>query len=161
MLKFERSSQKDRTLGICLKLIAVDRRILRTFWVFQKLRRFTTFLFNQRTSLLYSNNIYTLCTTLNSVAYQLISKNPLSSVERLINYTSSPLLIYLPFSPSNYKAVTKYYDFNMQSGYKLSRMQNGLTTSRGGMLYVSSMTQIETDGRCRTEHKRAAGIKKL
>ena len=49
----------------------------------------------------------------------------------------------------------------MQSGYKLSRMQNGLTTSRGGMLYVSSMTQIETDRRCRTEHKRAAGIKKV
>ena len=48
----------------------------------------------------------------------------------------------------------------MQSGYKLSRMQNGLTTLRGGMLYVSSMTQIETDRRCRTEHKRAAGIKK-
>ena len=49
----------------------------------------------------------------------------------------------------------------MQSGYKLSRMQNGLTTSRGGMLYVSSMTQIETDRRCRTEHERAAGIKKV
>ena len=47
----------------------------------------------------------------------------------------------------------------MQSGYKLSRMQNGLTTSRGGMLYVSRMTQVETDRRFRIEHKRAAKIK--
>ena len=32
----------------------------------------------------------------------------------------------------NYKAVAKYYDFNMKSGYKPSRMQNGLAKSRGG-----------------------------
>ena len=35
-------------------------------------------------------------------------------------------------SALNCKAITKYYDFNLQSGYKPSRMQNGLTTSRGG-----------------------------
>ena len=32
----------------------------------------------------------------------------------------------------NYKAVTKYYDFNLKRGYKPSRMQNGWTTSRSG-----------------------------
>ena len=53
----------------------------------------------------------------------------------------------------NSKTVTKYYDFNLQSGYKPSRMQNGLTTLRGGALYVSSMIQVGTDRRCRTEHK--------
>ena len=62
-------------------------------------------------------------------------------------------------SASNYKTITKYYDLNLQSGYKPSRMQNGLTTSRGGMLYVSRMTQVETDRRFRIEHKRAAKIK--
>ena len=61
-------------------------------------------------------------------------------------------------SALNSKAITKYYDFNLQSGYKPSRMQNGLTTSRGGVLYVSSLIG---DRRCRTEHKRAAGIKKV
>ena len=82
-----------------------------------------------------------------------------------MSYISSLLLHHLSFSfydlsisPStlNYKAVTKYYDFNLQSGYKLSRMQKGLTTSRDGVRYVSSMIQVGTD---RTEHKRAARIK--
>ena len=138
------------------------------FWVFQKLRRFTTLLFNQGISHLYSNNVQTLSTTLHSVAYQLISQNPHSPVQKLMSYISTPLLHYLSFSfydlsisPStlNYKAVTKYYDFNLQSGYKPSRMQNGLTTSRGGVCYVSSMIQVGTGRRCRTEHKRAARIK--
>ena len=85
-----------------------------------------------------------------------------------MSYISSLLLHYLSFplydlsiSPStlNYKAVTKYYDFNLQSGYKPSRMQNGLTTLRGGVRYVCSMIQVGTGRRCRTEHKRAARIK--
>ena len=85
-----------------------------------------------------------------------------------MSYISTPLLHHLSFSfydlsisPStlNYNAVTKYYDFNLQSGYKPSRMQNGLTTSRGGVRYVSSMIQVGTGRRCRTEHKRAARIK--
>ena len=116
-------------------------RTLQTFWVNKKLRRFTTILLSQGTSHPHSNNEKTLGTTLHLVAYQLISKNPLSPVQKLINYTSSPLLHHLSFlvltieylrGALNYKAVTKYYDFNLKSGYKLSRMQNRLTTSRGG-----------------------------
>ena len=38
-------------------------------------------------------------------------------------------------------------------------MQNGLTTLRGGVRYVSGMIQVGTSRRCRTEHKRAARIK--
>ena len=30
----------------------------------------------------------------------------------------------------NNKAITKYYDFNLQGGYKPSRMLTGLTTSQ-------------------------------
>ena len=48
----------------------------------------------------------------------------------------------------NYEAITKYYDFNLQSGYKLSRMLNGLTTSHGEVFYVSSMIQVGTGWRC-------------
>ena len=59
----------------------------------------------------------------------------------------------------NSKTVTKYYDFNLQSGYKLSRMQNGLTKSRRGAPYVSSMIQVGTGKRCITKHKGAARIK--
>ena len=39
------------------KQISFDSRILQTFWVFQKLRCFTTFSFNQGTSHLCSNNV--------------------------------------------------------------------------------------------------------
>ena len=59
-------------------------------------------------------------------------------------------------SALNSKAITKYYDFNLQSGYKPSRMQNGLTTSRGGVLYVSSMILVGNGRRYRTENKQAA-----
>ena len=54
-------------------------------------------------------------TTLHSVAYQLTSQNPLSPVQKLMSYISTPLLHHLSFSsydlsisPStlNYKAVT-------------------------------------------------------
>ena len=38
-------------------------------------------------------------------------------------------------------------------------MQNGLTTLRGGVRYISGMIQVGTSRRCRTEHKRAARIK--
>ena len=62
-------------------------------------------------------------------------------------------------SALNSKAITKYYDFNLQSGYKPSRMQNGLITSRGGVLYVSSMILVGTGRRYRTENKQAARIK--
>ena len=48
----------------------------------------------------------------------------------------------------NYEAITKYYDFNLQSGYKPSRMLNGLTTSHGEVFYVSSMIQVGTGWRC-------------
>ena len=59
----------------------------------------------------------------------------------------------------NYKAIKKYYDFNLQSEYKPSRMLNGLTTSHGEVFYVSSMIQVATGWRCWSEHKRAARIK--
>ena len=49
-------SKKERTLETTLNWIPFDRRILQTFWVFQNLRRFTTFLLSQGTSHLYSNN---------------------------------------------------------------------------------------------------------
>ena len=143
MLQFEGSSLKGEDSGnkFEVNFPPFDRRILQTFWVFQKLRHFTTFFLNQGTSHLYSNNGKTLSTTLYSVTYQLIFKNPLSPVQKLINYTSSPLPHYLSFRVMtfkylrgvlNYKAVAKYYDFNLKSGYKPSRMQNGLATSRGG-----------------------------
>ena len=37
-------------------------------------------------------------------------------------------------------------------------MQNGLTTSRGGVLYVGSMVLVGTGRRFRTENKQAARI---
>ena len=145
MLQFERSSLKGEDSGneFEFNCLPFDRRILQTFWVFLKMRHFTIVLLNQGTSHVHSNNEKTLSISLYSVIYQLISKNPLSPVQKLINYTSSPLLHHLSFlvltieylrGALNYKAVTKYYDFNLKSGYKPSRMQNGLTTSRSGNL---------------------------
>ena len=77
--------------------------------------------------------------------------------KNLMGYTSSRspttyLFLVITFrylrGALNYKAIAKYYDFNLQSEYKPSRMLNGLTTSHGEVFYVSSMIQVGTGWRC-------------
>ena len=58
LLQFEGSSPKGEDSGNNFEVNSLSIDVFcKRFWVFQKSRRFTTFLFNQGTSHLYSNNV--------------------------------------------------------------------------------------------------------